>query len=112
MKKLYLVAMWATHNREASIDRLVSLGHCGPWFYSIPNTFCIYSQFDARKIFDALHNPADPAENLIVTEMPTANFMGWLPQRHCDVIRGNSIVHDYNLQFSCVLEILLEILIL
>lgn len=100
MKKLYLVALGPSLNREVSINRLVSLGHCGPWFYSIPNTFCIYSQFTARMIFDALHNPADPAENLIVTEMPTDNSLGWLPQQHCNVIRENSIVHDYNLQFS------------
>ena len=100
MKKLYLVALGTSLNREASISRLVSLGHCGPWFYSIPNTFCIYSQFNARTIFDALHNPADPTENIIVTEMPTANSLGWLPQQHCDVIRDNSIVHDYNLHFT------------
>ena len=99
MKKLYLVALGPSLNREASINRLVSLGHCGPWFYSIPNTFCIYSQFNARKIFDALHNPLDPVENLIVTEMPTVNSLGWVPQQHVNLIRENSIVHNYDLQF-------------
>lgn len=99
MRKLYLVALGPSLNREVSINRLMSLGQCGPWFYSIPNTFCIYSQLKARAIFEALHNPLDPKENLIVTEMPTANSMGWLPKRHCDCIRDNFVVHDYTLQF-------------
>ena len=99
MKKLYLVALGPSLNRDASISILMAKGHCGPWFYSIPNTFCIYSQYTANAIFEALHNPQDVTENLLITEIPTDNYMAWLPRQHCDYIRNNFVVHDYTLQF-------------
>ncbi len=99
MKKLYLIALGATINRDAAVKRLEQVSGNGPWFYSIPNTICIYSENRATDIFNLLHDPTDAKENLFVTEVPAANSMGWIPQAHCNLIAQNSIVHDYTLNF-------------
>ena len=96
-----MVALGPTLNRDLSIKRLMDSGTCcGPWFYSIPNTFCIYSNLKANDLFKTLHNPHDANENLMVTEVPSHNSLGWLPRQHCNFINDNSVVHDYKLQFN------------
>lgn len=98
MKKLYLVALGQTINRDVAIARLSRESGYGPWFYSIPNTFCIYSSGKAMDLFNLLHDPTDVKENLFVTEVP-ANSTGWLPKAHCELMKMNAIVHSYNLSF-------------
>ena len=99
MKKLYLVACVLTVDREGAVAKLEKMPGCGPWFYSMPNSFCIFSERRAGELFNLLHNPSDANENLLVTEMPTGNYSGWLPQAHCDLVQRNSIVHRYELDF-------------
>lgn len=99
MKKLYLVALGPTINRDVAINRLAQLPGYGPWFYSLPSTFCIYSNARAVDIFNVLHNPFDTNENLLITEVPS-NCAGWLPQAHCNLIAQNSEVHSYFLNFK------------
>lgn len=98
MKKLYLVALGETINRDVAIERLGRNPGYGPWFYSIPNTFCIYSSGKAMDLFNLLHDPTDEKENLFVTEVPV-NSAGWIPKAHCDLMKKNAIVHSYNLNF-------------
>lgn len=99
MKKLYLIALGPSVNRESAVAQLEKVPGCGPWFYSMPGTFCIFSDRTASSLFGLLHNPADPNENLLVTEMPTGNYSGWLPQEHCRLVQENSTVHEYDLDF-------------
>ena len=98
MKKLYMVAVGPTIDRDVAIGRLEQLSGYGPWFYSMPNMFCIYSRGTAIDIFNVLHNPNDVNEQLFVTEVP-ANSAGWLPKQHCDLMAQNSVVHSYSLNF-------------
>ena len=99
MRKLYMIALGPTINREAVVRRLEKKPGCGPWFYSIPNTVFIYSVGRATDLFNELHDPSDEKENLFVSEVPLSNAAGWLPKAHCALIAQNSIVHSYCLDF-------------
>lgn len=98
MKKLYLVLISATISREQLIHNLEKDSRFGLWFYSIANSFFIYSSLDADGVCDEIKKTVSQDERMFVVEVGS-NCQGWIPGSHWDLIHWRGADKKYDLDF-------------
>ena len=100
MRKLYLVASSEAIARKELTDYIESIPECSDWFYSIPNCTFVFASMSAHELFTKVRNRFPGDSRMFVTEVPTDNCQGWIPQKHWNLIYANDVVHDYDLRFD------------
>jgi len=100
MKKLYLIASSGAIARKELTSCIESLAECGDWFYSIPNCTFTFASISAYELYTKIRERFPGDDRIFVTEVPTDNCQGWIPQKHWNLIDANSVVHDYDLKFD------------
>lgn len=99
MRKLYIIAYDESLRRDALTQFLASVPDTGPWFYSIPNSVFVFSSLSAVDLYGQVHRRFGGHGRFFVSEAPYRNIEGWIPNNHWDLIKQNSTVHNYTLDF-------------
>lgn len=86
MKRLYYVAIPAEFNRTDIVNYLEKIPQCIFWFYSLPNSFFMYSTFSAFDLYEKIVTKFGKKDGLFVMEIVAQNCQGLLPQEHWDII--------------------------
>ena len=100
MKNLYLVTLDARLDREAIIKHISSLKGYGTWFYSMPGSFFVYSSLAAKEIGDAISNFSGGDFRYFVTCVSGANYIGWMPKTHWEIVNNCGAEKRYDLEFK------------
>ena len=86
MKKLYFITLPPEFDRKAIVAYLEKIPQCIFWFYSLPNSFFMYSTFSANDLYERIVAGFGKKDGLFVMEMVAQNCQGLLPQSHWDII--------------------------
>lgn len=99
MRKLYIIAYDESLKRDALTQFLEGVPDTGPWFYSIPNSVFVFSALSAVELYGQVHRRFVGHGRYFVSEAPYRNIEGWIPNNHWDLIKQNTTVHRYTLDF-------------
>lgn len=100
MKKLYLVLLSASISRSEVLNQLESKTGFGVWFYSMANSFFVFSNLSAESIYEEIRNLIPNGQRFFVTEVSPNNRQGWMPNRHWDMINWGGADKKYSLDFQ------------
>lgn len=100
MKKLYLVTLSAAISRDEVIRSFEASDGFGVWFYSMANSFFVYSSLTAGSVYEAIKKVVPNNERFFVTEVNLGNCQGWMPGKHWDMINWNGADKKYVLEFQ------------
>ena len=100
MKRPYLVVTGDKFPRKDVLDRMGQNLSFGIWFYSMPNSFIIYSSLDADAISKFIRDITADKIRIFVTEITVSNNQGWMPGPHWDIINNGGTDKKYDLSFQ------------
>ena len=100
MRKLYLIAYGDKLKRDDLTSFLGGVKECERWFYSMPNSLFVISSLTANEVYDRIEERFSVHGRFFVTEVPRHNSQGWIPNNHWEIIKANSVAHDYELEFD------------
>lgn len=100
MKKLYLVVLSTAIARDQILRQLEQKEGFGVWFYSIANSFFVFSSLSADSVYQAIRGCIPKDERIFVTEVSRDNRQGFLPKTHWDRIHWEGADLKFSLSFQ------------
>lgn len=100
MKSLFLVTHSVKIDREQVVNYLSSQKGFGTWFYSMPSSFFIYSALNAEEIGAFIQRRFGGQERVFVVKVTGANYYGWMPKEHWDIINNQGAERRFDLVFN------------
>lgn len=100
MKKPYVIVLGDGFPRKQLLDEMDRDSRFGVWFYSMPNSFIVYSSIDANAIDKVIKEKIGDKFRYFISEVSKDNRQGWMPSQHWDLInhQGADKVFDLNFQ--------------
>jgi len=98
MKNPYLIVVDEKFPRQEFLAALSRDLRFGAWFYSMANSFFIYSSVNASCINELIKSKYGDKYRFFITELDDKNRQGWMPVSHWNIIytRGAEKVFTFN----------------
>lgn len=99
MKKPYIVVLGDGFPRKELLDEISKDSRFGSWFYSMPNSFIVYSTVDSNAIDKFVKGFVGDKYRYFIAEVG-GDRQGWMPREHWDVIRQQGAEKLFSLDFT------------
>lgn len=100
MKSLFLITHGPKFDRMELIKTLEKEKACGTWFYSMPNSFFIYSALKAEDIAKLIEHKFGDGERYFIACLSASDYYGWMPKDHWSIVRNEGAEKAYELKYE------------
>lgn len=100
MKSLFLIVLGAKLDREQVIEYLSQMKGFGVWFYSMPNSFFIYSSLSAARIVEIMKDRYGTENRYFAVKVTNSQYYGWMPKDHWAIVHNQGAEMRYDLVFK------------
>ena len=100
MKSLFLVTHGVKLDRMELINALEKEKGFGTWFYSMPNSFFIYSALSATDIAKLIEQKFGNGERYFIARLSASDYYGWMPKDHWTIVQNEGAERAYELKYD------------
>lgn len=100
MRRPYVVVLGENFPRAELLDFIDKDARFGCWFFSMPNSFFVYSSIDANTIDAFIQEKIGSKYRYFVSEVNLSNYQGWMPKSHWAIFNNKGVDRVYDLTFN------------